>query len=177
MGSLSEDGIDRADIRYIINTHSHPDHYEGSEAFSGSGVSIGLHRKELDFLADIGAQMYEWFGLEFPKVDVDLVLPDGDLTLGDEKFQVHHVPGHSPGSIGLYWPERKVLFPGDVVFSQNVGRSDFPGGDGELLKKSIRRLSKLDIDFLLPGHMGIVEGNKNVQNNFKMIIQHIFPFI
>ncbi len=177
LSAMSEDGIDRADIRYVINTHSHPDHYEGSEPFSGSGASIGLHQNELDFLAEIGAQMYEWFGLPFPKIDVDLVLSEGEISLGDEKFEVLLVPGHSPGSIALYSPVRKVLFPGDVVFSQNVGRSDFPGGDGELLKKSIRRLAKLDVEKLFPGHMGFVDGKADVQNNFKLIVEHVFPFI
>lgn len=177
LSAMSKDGIDRAEIRYVINTHSHPDHYEGSESFSGSDAGIGLHRKELDFLAEIGAQMYEWFGLPFPEVDVNLVLAEGEITLGDEIFEVHLVPGHSPGSIALYSPKRKVLFPGDVVFSQNVGRSDFPGGDAELIKKSIRRLAKLDVETLLPGHMGFVDGKANVQQNFKMIIEHVFPFI
>jgi glyoxylase-like metal-dependent hydrolase (beta-lactamase superfamily II) len=97
--------------------------------------------------------------------------------MGTERFQIFLSPGHSPGSIGLYWPEHKVLFSGDVVFNQNVGRSDFPGGDGELLKESIRNLAKLDIDYLLPGHMEIVTGNENVKKNFKVIIERIFPYI
>jgi len=174
---MAADEIRRDDIRYIINTHSHPDHYEGSEFFNGTGVQIAIHREEMAFLDEIGAQMYEWFGLRFPKIDIHLILEEGEVQLGDETFQVHLIPGHSPGSIGLYWPERKVLLPGDVVFDRNVGRSDFPGGDGELLKESIRKLSKLDTDYLLPGHMGMVTGNTNIRNNFKIIIENIFPYI
>jgi len=174
---MADDGIHRDEIHCIVNTHSHPDHYEGSEVFSGSAIKIALHSGEMAFLDEIGAQMYEWFGLHFPKIDINLVLEEGDIRLGDEAFEILLIPGHSPGSIGLYWPARKVLFPGDVVFDRNVGRSDFPGGDGELLKKSIRKLSKLDVDYLLPGHMGIVTGNANIKNNFKIIIENIFPYI
>lgn len=174
---MAADGIGREDIRYIINTHCHPDHLEGSEVFSGSGIQIALHGDELTFLDEIGAQMYEWFGLPYPKIDINMVLAEGDLEMGGELFRIVLIPGHSPGSIGLYWPERKILFPGDVVFDQNVGRSDFPGGDGELLKQSIRKLAKLEVDRLLPGHMGMVMGADKVKNNFKMIIDRIFPYI
>ncbi len=104
-------------------------------------------------------------------------LEDGRLELGDEVFKVMCIPGHTPGSIGLYWPARKALFSGDVIFQQNVGRSDFPGGNGQQLKKSIVALSELDTELLLPGHMGIIEGHDNVQDNFNIVIQNIFPYI
>ncbi|MEQ8204508.1 MAG: MBL fold metallo-hydrolase, partial [Smithellaceae bacterium] len=82
-----------------------------------------------------------------------------------------------PGSIGLYWPERKALFCGDVIFAQNVGRTDFPGGSSALLKKSIISFAQLDIEFLLPGHMGIIAGKDKIRKNFEIIIQHILPYI
>jgi len=175
--SMEEDGIPREDIRYVINTHSHPDHYEGSVIFNDSGVKIGLHEKEIQFLEGGGKMLYDLFGLRFPDVKINLIIRDGEITLGDEIFQVLLLPGHSPGSLGLYWPRRKALFSGDVIFDQNVGRSDFPGGNGELLKKSILNLSKLDVDSLLPGHMGVVDGSAKVRKNFEMVIKHIFPYI
>ncbi len=175
--SMEEDGIAKEGIRYVINTHSHPDHYEGSVLFNDSDVQIGLHEEEIRFLDDGGSHLYDLFGLRFPDIHINLVIQDGSIALGGETFEVFLVPGHSPGSIGLYWPRRKALFSGDVIFDQNVGRSDFPGGDGELLKKSIRSLSTLDVDSLLPGHMGIVDGNAKVKKNFEMVIKHIFPYI
>ncbi len=174
---MAEDGISRDDIRYVINTHSHPDHYEGSVLFNGSGAKIAIHAEEIKFLEAGGSHLYDLFGLPFPKVDVELVLQDGEVTLGDETFQVVLIPGHSPGSLGLYWPSRKALFSGDVIFDQNVGRSDFPGGSGALLKKSILNLSKMDVDSLFPGHMGVVDGSDRVKKNFQMVIKHIFPYI
>jgi glyoxylase-like metal-dependent hydrolase (beta-lactamase superfamily II) len=175
---MEKDGIKREDIRYIINTHSHPDHYEASEIFSGSDVKIALSAAEMDFMTKgQGAYLYELFGLEAPKVKVNLILNGGEMKLGEETFQVVHTPGHSPGSASLYWPAKKALFSGDVIFSQNVGRTDFPGGDSSLLKESIRSLSKLGAEYLLAGHLGIVRGGRNVARNFEFVIERIFSYL
>jgi len=175
--SLRFDGIIETDIRYVINTHSHPDHFEGSESFDPSRVKIALHAEEITFLQGEGAALYDLFGLNRPKAAINMILTGGDLSLGNETFEVILLPGHSPGSIGLYWPERKALFCGDVIFDQNVGRTDFPGGSGAQLKESIRNIARLDVEFLFPGHMGVVDGAENVQKNFKVVIQQIFPYI
>ncbi|MBW2558886.1 MAG: MBL fold metallo-hydrolase [Deltaproteobacteria bacterium] len=175
---MEEDGIDLKNIKYVINTHSHPDHFEASEAFDGDkNIKIGLHKDGIDFLDGKGGGLYGMFGLDVPKVDIDMVLEEGPIKLGDEDFEILHVPGHSPGSIALYWPSKKALFPGDVIFSQNVGRTDFPGGSGDLLKKSIKTLSGLDADCLLPGHMEIITGNEDVKMNFLFVIERVFPYI
>lgn len=175
--SMKLDGIRETDIRYIINTHSHPDHFEGSVYFSPETVKIALNADEIAFLKGAGGGLYGLFGLRRPAVEVNMNLPAGNLVLGDEVFEIIHVPGHSPGSVALYWPARKALFCGDVVFDQSVGRTDFPGGSGAQLKESIRNLAGLDVEFLFPGHMGMIEGAQNVQRNFKLIIQQIFPYI
>jgi len=174
---MSDDGIKKEDISYIINTHSHPDHFQASEMFDPEEVKIGLHPTELQFLEGEGGELYGLFGITAPEVEINLSLTEGDITLGDQKFKSILAPGHSPGSIGLYWPEQKALFCGDVIFDQNIGRTDFPGGSGALLKKSILSFAQLDLEFLLPGHMGIVTGKDRIEKNFKIIIQSIFPFI
>jgi hydroxyacylglutathione hydrolase len=175
---MEKDGIKRSDIKYVINTHSHPDHFEGSEEFNGDdGVQVALHEKEKEFYDDVGGDMYRLFGRNEPNVTIDLVLKEGPLEMGGESFEVYLVPGHSPGSIALYWPARKALFPGDVIFVQNVGRSDFPGGDSKLLKESILKLSKLDVDYFMPGHIGILAGNAGVKDNFRFVIERVFPYL
>jgi glyoxylase-like metal-dependent hydrolase (beta-lactamase superfamily II) len=175
--SMKLDGIRETDIRYVINTHSHPDHFEGSACFAPAQVKIAMHADEIAFLHGEGGGLYGLFGMCAPAVEINMNLQEGNLVLGDELFEIIHIPGHSPGSVGLYWPARKALFCGDVIFDQSVGRTDFPGGSGAQLKESIRNLAGLDIEFLFPGHMGMVEGAQNVQRNFKMVIQQIFPYI
>jgi glyoxylase-like metal-dependent hydrolase (beta-lactamase superfamily II) len=174
---MEQDGISREDIHYVINTHSHPDHYEGSILFNDSDAKIALHEKEIEFMKEGGASIYSLFGMKSPDVKIDLVLKEGDLSLGGENFQILLVPGHSPGSIALYWPDRKAIFSGDVIFSQNVGRSDFPGGSSYYLKQSILSLAALDGEFLFPGHMNIISGKEQVMKNFQMVQQHVFPYI
>ncbi len=177
LASMKADGIRREDIRFVVNTHSHPDHFEGSRIFSDDTVSIALHKDEMAFMKGEGRYLYQLFGLQAPKVDVQLALESGDAEFGGETFRVLHVPGHSPGSIALYDPKRKALFCGDVIFDKNVGRTDFPGGDASLLKESIRGLAHLDVEILLPGHMGIVEGKDNVEENFRTVMENIFPYL
>ncbi len=175
---MAHDGIAKEDIRYIMNTHSHPDHFEASEFFKDeSAIKIGLHEKCIEFLKGAGSELYGLFGLQVPEIAIDPFLKEGTITVGNETLEIVHAPGHSPGSVGIYWPARKALFPGDVIFSQNVGRTDFPGGNSSLLKKSIISLSQLDVEFLLPGHMEIVQGKERVEDNFRVVREEIFPYI
>jgi len=177
LNQMAADGIKKDDIHYIINTHSHPDHFQASELFDTETVKIALHRKELEFLKGVGSELYGLFGITVPQMQINLPLDEGNIVLGDRNFKILLAPGHSPGSIGLYWPEEKALFCGDVIFDQNIGRTDFPGGNGALLKKSIIAFSQLELEFLFPGHMGIVTGKEKIQDNFNIVIQNIFPFI
>ena len=146
LNQMSADGIKKADIRYVINTHSHPDHFQGSEVFDQATVKIGLHKKEIEFLKGDGGELYGLFGINVPRIQVNFPMDEGDVILGDQTFKIILAPGHSPGSIGIYWPEQKALFCGDVIFDQSVGRTDFPGGNGALLKKSIISFSELDLE-------------------------------
>ncbi|MDY0187877.1 MAG: MBL fold metallo-hydrolase [Syntrophus sp. (in: bacteria)] len=178
LGEMERDGIQRQDIRTIINTHAHADHIEGSSLFNGSGIQIALSETDLAFYnGPENAMLCRMFGLAVPPIEINLLLNEGELILGDETFQVLLVPGHSPGSIALYWPRTGALFSGDVIFDQNVGRTDFPGGNGSLLKQSITRLSGLNAEFLFPGHMGMVIGRERVKNNFEIVTRHVFPYI
>jgi len=175
---MRNDGIDPDEISTVLATHSHPDHFEGVCRFSSSSsVTIALHEAEKAFLDTVGRDMYRLFGLSVPSVTVDLVLNEGDIRLGTEDFSILHVPGHSPGSIALYWPAQKALFSGDVIFYQNVGRTDFPGGDSTLLKESIRRLATLGTEYLLPGHMNFIHGHDEVRSNFDLVIDRVFPYL
>ena len=165
------------DIRLIFATHVHPDHFEATQTFARAGVLLALHPEEEKFMKEAGGEFYRGFGMEMPEIKVDFFLKEGELKLGAKTLQVLHTPGHSPGSISLYWPEKKALFTGDVVFAMGVGRTDFPGGDGNLLRDSIERLARLDAEWLLSGHGEVLKGKKNIQRNFSYIRTNFFEYL
>ncbi|HEX7539983.1 MAG TPA: MBL fold metallo-hydrolase [Syntrophales bacterium] len=148
-------------IDVVLVTHGHPDHLEMVGSF-GPSTRWAMSRIDYEFV-----MKYIGSPVEFPKPA--FFIQEGDLTLGDKTFQAILTPGHSPGSISLYWPEKKVLFTGDVVFNQSIGRTDLPGGSGKQLKESISRLAELDVEVLCPGHGDVVAGRENVKKNFKLI--------
>jgi glyoxylase-like metal-dependent hydrolase (beta-lactamase superfamily II) len=178
LNRLSKDGIEPEDIENVFLTHSHPDHFEAVASFlDNDGVKIVMSRAETDFLEDVGLKFYPAFGLDIPKYRIDQYIEDGTVEIGGVRFESYITPGHSPGSVCLYWPERKVLVSGDLIFYMNVGRTDFPGGNSALLKESIERVSRLDVEYLLPGHMQVVAGKDNVEQNFEMVKKSVFPYL
>jgi glyoxylase-like metal-dependent hydrolase (beta-lactamase superfamily II) len=133
-------------VNSIICTHTHFDHVGAvGDLRKATGAEILIHEEDMQVYASARDQAAFW-GYE---VD-DLPEPDGFLDDGDEveagnlKFKVIHTPGHSPGGICLYG--EGVLITGDTIFKGSVGRTDFPGGNIEELKKSFRRLLDLPED-------------------------------
>ena len=112
-----------------------------------------------------------------PEFRIDFYLKEGDLHLGKELFQIYQTPGHSPGSLTIHWPERKVLFTGDLVFYGGIGRTDFLEGNSKLIKESIERMSHLDTELLLPGHGEMVMGKEMVLQNFEYIRQNFYAYL
>jgi len=161
---LSQLSVTLQDIDLIILTHAHPDHVEAVRAFSPSHTIIALHEAELDFVKKLAPHYGAAMGIT--DFEPQILLREGDLKAGGLNFKVIHAPGHSPGSICIYWPQEKALITGDVIFYQGIGRTDLPGGDGQALKESIRRLSELDVEHLLPGHGEAVSGAALVKKNF-----------
>jgi glyoxylase-like metal-dependent hydrolase (beta-lactamase superfamily II) len=104
-------------------------------------------------------------------------MDDSKLNLGETEIELIPSPGHSPDSICYYIPAEKALICGDVIFSQNTGRVDLPGGSAAELKASIERLAQLDVEYLLPGHMNIVTGQENVKKNFEFIRQYVLGYL
>jgi glyoxylase-like metal-dependent hydrolase (beta-lactamase superfamily II) len=163
------------DVDLLIITHGHPDHMEAVRVFTGSSTLIALHTTEMAYMKGLTPQYAAAMGLT--DFQPQLLLREGDLIVEDMAFQVIHTPGHSPGSLCLYWPEMKALFSGDVVFNQGIGRVDLPGGDGEALKQSIGKLSQLEVAYLLPGHGDVVSGRERVEANFESIQTLWFGYI
>ena len=161
----------------VVVTHCHPDHIEAAVALQKAGVKLAMSAAEFDFMQGDGRKLAAAMGMNFPEINPEIFLDEGELILGGEIFRVIPTPGHSPGHICLYWPRHKALFAGDLVFAQGVGRVDFPGGDGELLKQSIIRVAKLELDWVLPGHGPVLNGSDSIERNFQMIEQTYFEML
>ncbi len=174
---MEEDGIPPEEIDLIILTHSHPDHFEGLEAFLDKPVKIAMNREEERYLLDSGKLLFEMMRQPLPKFRIDFYLKEGELHLGEKTFRIYQTPGHSPGSLSIYWSERKVLFTGDLIFYGGIGRTDFLEGNSKLLMESIERLADLDTEILLPGHGEIVMGKKMVLQNFEFIRQNFYAYL
>jgi hydroxyacylglutathione hydrolase len=159
--NLSPDQID-----LVITTHGHPDHIEAAQQFKKPTL-FAMNQGEHTFIKDIA-------GHYFKIPEPDFFLGEGNLTIGDNTFQVIVTPGHSPGSVCIYWPEQKALFTGDLIFNRGIGRTDLPGGERKLLKESIKNISELDVEYLLPGHGEMVVGAEAVQGNFQMVEDYWF---
>ena len=158
-----------SEIDVVIATHGHPDHFEAATRFSGT-ARFAMELEEYTLLKEVLGNF-----MEIP--EPDFFLKEGDITIGDETFQVIQTPGHTPGEICIYWPARKALFSGDVIFRDGIGRTDLPGGVGKQLKERIKRLAKLDVEYLLPGHGDIISGKDAVEKNFKRIKLAWFDYL
>jgi glyoxylase-like metal-dependent hydrolase (beta-lactamase superfamily II) len=174
---MEGDGISPEEIDLIILTHSHPDHFEGLETFMNKPVKISMNREEERYLLESGRYLFEMMRQPIPEFRIDFYLREGDLHLGQETFYIYQTPGHSPGSLSIHWPKRKVLFTGDLIFYGGVGRTDFLEGNSKLLKESIERMSSLDIELLLPGHGESVMGKEMVLQNFEFIRQNFYAYL
>jgi glyoxylase-like metal-dependent hydrolase (beta-lactamase superfamily II) len=150
---------------------------EGVEVFLDKPVRIAMGQEEERYLLKSGKVLFDMMGMPLPKIRIDFYLKEGELQLGSQTFHVHQSPGHSPGSLTIYWPTRKVLFTGDVVFLGGIGRTDFLEGNSKLLMESIERLSLLDTELLLPGHGDLVMGKELVLQNYEFIRQNFYPYL
>lgn len=142
----------------IVNTHLHLDHCFGANYVKDKyGVPVKAHAADAPLGASVPLQARR-FGLgnvAAEGVTIDVPLADGDtVTLGDDKLEVIHVPGHSPGGIALYSPTGKFVIAGDSLFKGSIGRTDLEGGDHAMLVKAVtdRLLTLPDDTLVLSGH-------------------------
>ena len=142
-------------IKYVVNTHAHFDHVGANGALvESTGAALVIHPDEVPILKiGGGAQLFGYPAAPMP--EPGLLVREGDtLQVGRLTFQVMHTPGHSPGHIVLYEADEGVLFDGDVLFHQGIGRSDLPGGSHATLVRSIREriLTLPDETVVYSGH-------------------------
>jgi glyoxylase-like metal-dependent hydrolase (beta-lactamase superfamily II) len=143
-------------VKQIIVTHAHIDHVGGALALKRvTGAPILLNQNDLPLLGMMDEQA-GWIGAKPPEV----VPPDEDATdglrigLATLPGEIFHTPGHTEGSICLYFAPQKLLIAGDTLFAGSIGRTDLPGGNPRKIIKSIRdRLLTLPDEIaVIPGH-------------------------
>lgn len=139
-------------LEFIILTHYHYDHSQNAPKIRElTKAKIMMHEADFQILQTrLGVEWYK----NFTNFKPDVLLKGNEtINLGDCILDVIHTPGHSSGSICLYESKSKSLFSGDTIFSHDgVGRTDFPGGNSESLKESIKKICKLNVRVLYPGH-------------------------
>ncbi|MBM3253863.1 MAG: MBL fold metallo-hydrolase [Candidatus Omnitrophica bacterium] len=136
--------------RFIINTHGHIDHIGANGNFK---IPIFIHRLDSNFLDNPEKSLSLFFGNSKTSPKSSRQLEDNDIVeLRDLKVKVIHTPGHTLGSICLKIDS--ILFTGDTLFFEGIGRTDFPESDEKKLIKSIReKLFTLPDDIIIyPGH-------------------------
>ncbi|MDG6220428.1 MAG: MBL fold metallo-hydrolase [Candidatus Thermoplasmatota archaeon] len=148
------------ELEMIYLTHRHCDHAGGAKALAdATGAELLAPEGEAEAVScadpTTGAA---YFGVKMEPVEVKPVSPGSCIDLGGFKLEVLYTPGHTSGSSALYCREMKTLFPGDTVFADGgVGRWDLPTGNLSELKKSVEKLSNLDVEHMYPGHGPAVE--------------------
>jgi len=151
LGAIGELGLK---IRAIVATHAHMDHVSAvGELKAATRAEFLIHEDDAPGLKEV-PYFSSLFGESFPQPPPpDRMLKEGDtVEVGDLKFRVLHTPGHTLG--GMCLAGEGVVFTGDTLFNQGIGRYDLPGGDYEALMAAIRsRLMSLPDDTVVyPGH-------------------------
>ena len=143
----------------IYATHGHPDHISAAAELA-EHFDIDWHMSHLDMdLIDWGNGLLDYFGL--PKLShdnrapIDISSDCRKMIFSDTEMQIITLPGHTRGGVGYYLPDAGVFIVGDTLFQDSYGRTDFPGGDEQILFQSISKI----YDMKLPDTTVVIHGH------------------
>jgi len=153
-------------IKFILNTHGHPDHTCGNGIMKEEfHVPILIHEHDKHMLGASGEAIAEFFGFKHSSPPADRLLRDGDtVDFGKVSLKVLHTPGHSRGSIAFLGKEE--VFTGDTLFMGSIGRTDFPESSEADMNESLKKLAGLPSRFVVyPGHGPKTSIGEEKENN------------
>jgi len=156
-------------VKQIIVTHAHIDHVGGAMKLrAATGAPILLNQNDYELLKMLDVQA-SWLGMKDPgKVEIDQSLGQADtVKAGSLTAHVLHTPGHTEGSICLYFPLEKKLIAGDTLFAGSIGRTDLPGGSFDKIMNSLREkvLALPDETVVVPGHGSLTTIGEERESN------------
>jgi glyoxylase-like metal-dependent hydrolase (beta-lactamase superfamily II) len=158
-------------VKYLLNTHCHVDHVLGNYYIKDKyKVPLLIHKDDAPVLkaVKVYAPLYGFEG--YTEAEPDHFISEGEeLKFGSTTFKILFLPGHSPGHVGFYQEEKKIILSGDVLFDSSIGRTDLPGGNYETLMQSIQqKLFSLPSEVIVyPGHgIPTTIGKEKVSNPF-----------
>ncbi len=165
-------GIKPAAVDLIVNTHCHFDHIRSNKSIKEkTNAKIAVHKMDAphisESISDFNRGEFHKEILEVAKADI--LLDEGDLI---NDFEVIHTPGHTAGSICLFEKKSGILISGDTVFAEgSCGRTDLPGGSAGEMRNTLKKLSKLKIEKIFPGHG--VPVLQNAKENIKLALSSL----
>jgi hydroxyacylglutathione hydrolase len=156
-------------IKQIVITHGHIDHVGGAMQLRAvTGAPILMNQDDYEQLGILDIQA-NWIGVAPPgKVEIDHSIKQSDeMKVGSLNATVMHTPGHTEGSVCLYFPTEKKLIAGDTLFAGSIGRTDLPGGSMEKILDSLKgKLMTLpDETVVVPGHGPLTTIGEERENN------------
>ena len=151
-------------VDHVGSFHEFPEragHRLEAEAFASmddAATLAGMFREIADPVTKRPHDAWNQAGFGLRKAPLTRHLDEGhEFELGDYRFEVLHLPGHSPGSIGLWEPVRKMLFSGDAIYSGTLV-DDVPGASIEDYRHTMTRLASIGADIVFPGHNAPISG-------------------
>jgi glyoxylase-like metal-dependent hydrolase (beta-lactamase superfamily II) len=162
LAGLAKLAISKKDRLLILHTHGHADHIGCDEFFPNA--KIAMHKADAKLINGKNEEFActKFFpGTMLPKVSSTL-RHNQKIDLGGIALKVIHSPGHTKGSVCFLLEKENALFSGDTLFAEGFGRTDLMGGNSKKMVESLKKLQKMPLKALLPGHGPVLLGQRPI---------------